>query len=434
MVTAIIVSAVTGVLVCASVLFKPEIKIFGKGIGTYWIVSLVGAVAILVSGVVPVQFVASAFSSAGAVNPIKILALFFSMTFISVYLDELGVFEFLANEVLKKCGNSQKAIFLKLYLLVSVLTVFTSNDVIILTFTPFICSFSKHAKINPLPYLFAEFIAGNTWSMCLIIGNPTNVYLGSSANLAFWDYFEVMALPTLFSGVVTLCLLLLIFRKSLKEIPSVLPCENIVLKKIPVAVGTAHLVVCVILLAISSYIGLEMWLVSVILCLSLAIFSFIYSATEKSAEVPVRTLRRLPYELIPFAVSMFVLVSALSYTGVAEKIASVLSGTNTVFSVGISSFFVANVINNIPMSVLFSSVLASPSFCGSAFYGGVYSAIIGSNLGAYFTPVGALAGIMWISMLKKSGVKLSFKNFVGYGAIISAPTLLTALVTLNFIV
>lgn len=434
MVTAIIISAVTGALVCASTLFKPEIKILGKGIGTYWIVSLFGAVAILVSGVVPVRFVASAFSSAGAVNPIKILALFFSMTFISVYLDELGVFEFLAQEALKKCRNSQKAVFLKLYLLVSVLTVFTSNDVIILTFTPFICSFAKRAKINPLPYLFAEFVAGNTWSMCLIIGNPTNVYLGSSANVAFWDYFKVMALPTLCSGIVTLVLLLLIFRKSLKEVPSVLPCGKVVLKKAPVAVGTAHLAVCVILLAVSSYIGVEMWLVSVILCLSLLIFSFIYSFTQKSAEVPVRTLCRLPYELIPFAVSMFVLVSALRYTGVTEKIASVLSGANTVFSVGVSSFLVANVINNIPMSVLYSSILASPSFSAGSFYGGVYSAIIGSNLGAYFTPVGALAGIMWISMLKKSDVKMSFKNFVGYGAIISVPTLLIALVTLNFIV
>lgn len=434
MVTAIIISAVTGGLVCASVLFKPEIKIFGKRVGTYYLVSLAGAVAILVSGVVPIKYVASAFSSAGAVNPIKILALFFSMTFISVYLDELGVFEFLAQEALKKCGNSQKAIFLKLYLLVSVLTVFTSNDVIILTFTPFICSFAKRAKINPLPYLFAEFVAGNTWSMCLIIGNPTNVYLGSSASLAFRDYFKVMALPTLCSGAVTLILLLMIFRKSLKEIPSVLPCGETVLKKVPVTVGVVHLAVCVIFLAVSSYIGVEMWLVSVILCLSLVIFSFIYSIAEKSAQVPVRTLCRLPYELIPFAVSMFVLVSALSYTGVTEKIASVLSGGNTVFSVGVSSFLVANVINNIPMSVLYSSVLASPSFSGVAYYGGVYSAIIGSNLGAYFTPVGALAGIMWISMLKKYDVKLSFKKFVGYGSIISVPALLTALVVLNFLI
>lgn len=59
--------------------------------------------------------------------------------------------------------------------MVAILTIFTSNDIVILTFTPFICYFSKNAKINPIPYLVAEF-AATTYSMMLIIGNPTNIY------------------------------------------------------------------------------------------------------------------------------------------------------------------------------------------------------------------------------------------------------------------
>jgi site-specific DNA-cytosine methylase len=35
-----------------------------------------------------------------------------------------------------------------MYLMVAVLTIFTSNDIVILTFTPFICYFCKNAKIS----------------------------------------------------------------------------------------------------------------------------------------------------------------------------------------------------------------------------------------------------------------------------------------------
>ena len=52
--------------------------------------------------------------------------------------------------------------------------------------------------------------------MFLIIGNPTNIYLATSGNISFFEYTSKMALPTIFAGIVSLGLLLLIFRKSLK--------------------------------------------------------------------------------------------------------------------------------------------------------------------------------------------------------------------------
>ena len=45
----------------------------------------------------------------------------------------------------------------------------------------------------------------------------------------------------------------------------------------------------------------------------------------------------------------------------------------------------------------------------------LFGSIIASNIGAYFTPLGALAGIMWMSILKKSGLKFGFKEFLKYG-------------------
>ncbi|MFA5341368.1 MAG: ArsB/NhaD family transporter, partial [Clostridia bacterium] len=64
---------------------------------------------------------------------------------------------------------------------------------------------------------------------------------------------------------------------------------------------------------------------------------------------------------------------------------------------------------------------------------GVYGSIIGSNIGAFLTPVGALAGIMWTSILKKHEIKYTFLDFVKYGIIISVPTILASLFILDIV-
>ncbi|MBO5889329.1 MAG: arsenical efflux pump membrane protein ArsB, partial [Clostridia bacterium] len=55
---------------------------------------------------------------------------------------------------------------------------------------------------------------------------------------------------------------------------------------------------------------------------------------------------------------------------------------------------------------------------------------IGSNIGAFLTPIGALAGIMWNNILRNHNVKYSYLDFIKTGFIVSIPTLLVALLTL----
>ena len=188
-------------LMILSILFLPKIRVFGFSFDTYWIITAIGALCMLIFGLADIKDTFSALTADTAVNPIKILVLFISMTFLSVFLDELGFFRYLANMALGRSGGSQTRLFLIIYITVSVLTVFTSNDIIILSFTPFICYFAKNANISPIPYLAAEFVAANTWSMLLIIGNPTNIYLATSAGIDFISYFSVMLIPTIFGGL-----------------------------------------------------------------------------------------------------------------------------------------------------------------------------------------------------------------------------------------
>ncbi len=426
MVLALTLSGVTCLAIILLVLLKPSVRIWRFNIGTYWLAALLGAVVLLACGCVSPSKLLTEFTSDSAVNPLKILTLFLSMTIISVFLDSVGFFRYFANLALKKAGNSQRKLFLWLYLIVSVLTVFTSNDIIVLTFTPFICYFCKNAEVNPVPYLVTEFVAANTWSMFLIIGNPTNIYLATSLNLDFLTYVKYMFFPSVFAGLAAFGMLWLLFGKQLKK-PLSHDMEDFTVKDKPLMIiGLVHLVACIVMLVAASYIGLEMWYVSLGFAVSLFVVVLIYKAVKKQRPVElVHCLGVTPWQLVPFVLSMFVVVLALKECGFTALIADFLGEKFTPLTYGVSSFLAANVINNIPMSVLYSSIIGELG--GQTLTAAVYAAIIGSNIGAFLTPLGALAGIMWSGMLNRHEVKFRFIDFTRYGAAIAVPTLFAAL-------
>lgn len=425
MIAPVILAVATCAAMIACVLFFPKLKIGKAEISTYWIVTIVGAAAVFLSAPTRLKTVWAALVADSDINPLKILVLFLSMTVLSVFLDEVGFFGKLANTVLAKNKAGQKGLFFSLYALVSVLTVFTSNDVIILSFTPFICYFAKNAKISPLPYLASEFVAANTWSIALIIGNPTNIYLASSAGIGFAEYLKYSILPALFGGGAALAVLYIMFRKKLKE-PLSCEAEEVKIKdKFLLVTGIVHLAVATVMLAVGPYIGLQMWLVALAAAVSLAVFALIYAlARRKKPSELGASLKRTPYEIIPFVLSMFVIVIVLDDVGVTAAIGKFLGADLQILKYGTLSFLSANLVNNIPMSVLFSSIIERS---GSADIPALFSAIIGSNIGAYLTPIGALAGIMWSSIINKHGVKFGYADFLKTGAVVSVPALFAAL-------
>ncbi len=425
MISTIIIAAVVCAALIVCVLVKPEIKIKKFTLPLYPLIALLGAIAAVAITPLSLKDCLNGIIGGGAVNPLKILTLFISVTAISVFLDEVGFFEFLACKVLKCAGKSRIKLFIILYLTVSLLTVFTSNDVIILTFTPFILYFCKNAKIKSTPFIIAEFTAANTWSMMLMIGNPTNVFIATSAGISFLEYLAVMAVPTLLSGFAGLCILLLLFAKSLKEpIEVSTQTAEAQIKDKPLCVlGLTILCLCTVGLAISGYIGLEMWLECVICAIFLILASLLICLIRhRKPTVLEHALMRVPYSLIPFVLGMFVIVLSLDNAGVTAYIAKALA-FNELWEYGVGSFLASNLVNNIPMSVLFASVITS----GNAGKAAVFASIVGSNLGALLTPVGALAGIMFSNLTKKSGEKFSNLTFIKYGICISAVELSAAL-------
>mgnify|MGYP000366441725 FL=1 len=425
-----IIAGLVCVALVLTVLTNPSINIGKYHIRIfYWTAPMLGSIALLLFRLLPLPVMWEGLTSSGSINPLKILTLFISMTTLSIYLDEVGFFSYIAGISLKFAKTSQLRLFCVLFLLVSVLTVFTSNDIIILTFTPFICYFSKKAEIDPMPYLFGEFVAANTWSMMLIIGNPTNIYLATANGIGFGAYTAHMLLPTLFAGITAFLLLLMIFRKPLSQPISIKEEKPAIRDKGLVIIGLLHLAFCTILLILSSYIGLEMWYITLGFAVSLFLCVTIYKKKKGVKErVLLHTIMRAPWELIPFVLSMFLLVLTLDRYQVTTIISDFFGTDHLVWKYGIASFLAANVMNNIPMSVAFSSIVSHLPEADRL--PAAYASIIGSNIGAYFTPLGALAGIMWSGILNKMGIPFSFRKYISYGIRISIPVLIAALLGL----
>ena len=184
------------------------------------------------------------------------------------------------------------------------------------------------------------------------------------------------------------------------------------------------------LLSLSQYLHFEMWLIAFFMAVSAVLCSVAGLLIQKKSLQSVgRAVVRLPYEIIPFILGMFTIVLALDNSGFTASVAAFLSRDTGVFSFGLLSFFASNVLNNIPMSVLFSKILNFEAVTGQ-----IYATIVGSNLGAFITPVGALAGIMWLNLLKQNHVKLSILKFICMGLLIGVPTILATLFVLQWTV
>ena len=119
------------------------------------------------------------------------------------------------------------------------------------------------------------------------------------------------------------------------------------------------------------------------------------------------TIKRLPYALLPFAFSQFILVEALSYTGWISVFSNWLARVvgfsipATVFVVGVLSAILCNVCGtNIGATILLVKILKHPNFAQRGEVApkldtaGMLALAVGSNVGAVsFTFSASLAGI-----------------------------------------
>jgi arsenical pump membrane protein len=138
--------------------------------------------------------------------------------------------------------------------------------------------------------------------------------------------------------------------------------------------------------------------------------------------------------------SIFLVMQGLTNAGVTELLSEVLlsaSALPSVLGVVTPSLVVtvgASFMNNWPMTILglmsISNIASNVALSGSALTGLVFSNIIGNNLGPHFFPLGSLAILMWLEVMKRKGVNISLKSYLKVGAVLSIAEVVVASVVL----
>ncbi|KAJ1724737.1 hypothetical protein LPJ53_001020 [Coemansia erecta] len=414
------------------------------------------------------------FVGSDGISPYSIVILIFALAYICISLDQSGVLSYIAMHVTRRWGSNGRQLLLCFYVLSTVMAVLTSNDVVVLCLTPIICVFSDVTRVDGEPFLVAMFVAANTASMALYIGNPTNIIAAQANGISFLQYSAWMALPFVGAAAAGAGVMYLVSMRMIPrdiEVDIGIRPRDMLKRPGQAVVGCVVLGACLVTLSVSSFFGVAVWIVTLPFGVAMLVVDAIvdlYSTRTSNAQPNIRmsvqsactvsvskeqpsdiqsverpidielighsqdiqsaeqqklrwhrrvqrlatqrlptvaaVAQRLPYGIVPFALGMFIIVESLSSLGWTPRLAWVLrrispSVACAVFTVAVVSTLACNVLNNLPMTILFTRALKHSEF--SAYVdartrkGALFALIVGSNLGANLTLVGSLAGLMF---------------------------------------
>lgn len=327
-----------------------------------------------------------------------------------------GVFEAIAvwSAVLTK-GEP-----LRLLALLSVITAIASalldNVTTVLLIVPVTLTLTDKLQVNPVPYLISEIIASNIGGTATLIGDPPNIMIGSAVGLSFNDFIFHLAPIAFLVLLVTIGLLLFIYRKDLEvdeESRQALLKLNYkeeikdwqLLRKSLWVLGLT-----ILGFALHGVLHLE----SAVIALSGAILLMILSSEE-----PEDILLHVEWPTIFFFTGLFVLVGGLKATGVIGHLASWsleithgnVMGTSllVLWVSAIASAF----IDNIPfVATMIPMLQEMGQLSGLNLEPVWWSLALGACLGGNGTLIGASANVIVAGIAEKNGIGLSFRQFM----------------------
>ncbi len=401
--------------------------VYGPVIGVMllWLGAATGLVAPLPDG----SHVADAAVARGAFRNAHLAVLVVSYGVMSVSLDRSGFMKWCAYRAVSWAGGDVRRAFFATFAVCSVITLFTSNDIVVVAMTPILLHIGMMAGLtNMVPFLVGMFVAANTSAMGVLVGSPTNLVMASAANLAFVSYSRLMFIPAV---VATVAAALTVWGLSCVRglpgagLPARYTLESITEERVDFtsAARVRAGIFGFVLVGMMTFdlFGLpvgRVWMLAV--AGAIVMFLLDVLPAETRAEALLATLRRAPWTVPPFLISLFFLVEALGRTRMLDHVktflASHVASSPLVFTLeyGLGAMTLVNVVNDIPSSIIWGMIYPGLQTSLGAAHGtlALGAILIGVNTGCYLTIIGSLAGLMWRQILRTSpvGRTLSLPN------------------------
>lgn len=347
------------------------------------------------------------------------------MMLISELARKEGLFDWMAAIATSHAKGSPKRLFVLIYLIGIAVTVFMSNDATAVVLTPAVYAACKAAKVkDPLPFLMICAFIANAASFVLPISNPANLVIfngGHIPPLSTW--ISTFAVPSMVAILVTFIALYWTQRQALAGETLATEVEPVHLSHAARVAGFGLIGTAVALLTASA-LDMDLgWPTFISGVLTLILVSLV------KREAPFGVLKHISWSVLPLVAGLFVVVEALTQTGMIEALAGLLRDNAagdpqwTALVSGLTSGFVSNVVNNLPAGLVAGSTVqaaqASPLISASI--------LIGIDLGPNLSITGSLATILWLTALRREGIDVGFWRFLKIGAVVMIPALLLTL-------
>jgi len=379
--------------------------------------AVAGAVAVVALGLLPWH------AARGAIGEGLDVYLFLTgMMLLSETARREGLFDWLAVEAVLHAKGSPTRLFLLVYIVGTIVTVFMSNDATAVVLTPAVFAAARKAKREPLPYLFICAFVANAASFVLPISNPANIVLYGGHMPALTKWLASFALPSLVSIVATYGALRWRLRYDLAGEVADLPPRS----ELPrgAFVALAGIVLTALALIVTSALDIKFGWPAAIGGVATVVAVLI---TEHASPWPV--IRHVSWSVIPLVAGLFVLVGAIEATGLIANVTRGLaalalqSQTMAAAAAGGVVAVVSNLMNNLPVGLIAASVLthAQPPLAVTD------AALIGVDLGPNLSITGSLATILWLLAIRRDGEHVDFWSFLKVGAVVMPPALVLAI-------
>ncbi len=379
-----------------------------------------GAALLVLAGLIPWS---DAYAAIGKGNDVYLFLV--GMMLLSELARSEGLFDYLATLCVREAHGSAQRLFLLVYGVGTLVTIFMSNDATAVVLTPAVLAVSRRAKVAPLPYLMVCAFIANAASFVLPISNPANlvVFGDSMPSLAAW--LGRFSIPSVLAIVATYAVLTTVYRQELKLAVA----QDMALQPLSTSgkLAASGVVLTVLVLLGASALALPLGLATLLTAGSVCAATFVY---KRASPLPI--LRHVSWSVLALVAGLFVLVEGLQRSGALEVLSTSLHYASSVSSAGAALLagsaiaFASNLVNNLPAGLIAGTVAASADAEPV-----VRSAIaIGVDLGPNLSITGSLATILWLVAIRREGEQVSAWQFLKVGAIAMPVALFCALLGL----